>query len=222
MKREKPSGFKKHRIHLLIFLVVLSIAFFLILYNIKNSMYNLEFYQKEFEKNGVYDALGRDFVNNATLNLFNYLQGNEELGDYFNEREKLHLADVKRLIVYGNTFYYALIAIIIILFYLKYAHSEREFLRNISKSFIASSLLVYSLFVVLVILKSRFHELFVKFHQIFFTNDLWILNPETDKLVVMFPERFFYDLSSMILAKTAISVGVLFIGGVLIYYLSKK
>ena len=42
------------------------------------------------------------------------------------------------------------------------------------------------------------HQIFLIFHQISFTNDLWILNPETDFLLIMFPESFFRDVAIMI------------------------
>ena len=37
------------------------------------------------------------------------------------------------------------------------------------------------------------------FHQLFFTNDLWLLNPATDRMINLFPEAFFSHLVIRIL-----------------------
>ena len=52
------------------------------------------------------------------------------------------------------------------------------------------------------IISTDFSKYFVVFHQIFFDNDLWILNPATDLLINIVPEPFFMD--------TAIRIGLLF------------
>ena len=43
------------------------------------------------------------------------------------------------------------------------------------------------------IVASDFSRYFIVFHQIFFDNDLWILNPATDMLINIVPEPFFMD-----------------------------
>jgi len=39
-----------------------------------------------------------------------------------------------------------------------------------------------------------FGKYFTKFHEIFFDNDLWILDPDTDLLIRMLPQGFFSDM----------------------------
>ena len=41
---------------------------------------------------------------------------------------------------------------------------------------------------------SDFNKYFTLFHEIFFTNDLWLLDPRTDLLIRMLPEGFFFDM----------------------------
>lgn len=50
-----------------------------------------------------------------------------------------------------------------------------------------------------VIVASDFTNAFITFHHIFFTNDLWILDPSVDMLVNIVPEGFFFDTASRIL-----------------------
>ena len=44
-----------------------------------------------------------------------------------------------------------------------------------------------------------FTKYFYAFHEIFFTNDLWLLDPDTDVLIQMLPEVFFRDAALSIL-----------------------
>ena len=44
-----------------------------------------------------------------------------------------------------------------------------------------------------------FNEFWTMFHHIFFRNDLWLLDPNTDVLIMMVPETFFFNLVFRIL-----------------------
>lgn len=52
------------------------------------------------------------------------------------------------------------------------------------------------------IISTDFSKYFVVFHKIFFSNDLWILDPSTDMLINIVPEPFFMD--------TALRIGITF------------
>jgi len=54
--------------------------------------------------------------------------------------------------------------------------------------------------VIIVIAINDFTSAFIKFHEMFFSNDLWLLNPMTDRLIQMLPEGFFLDM--------ALSIGI--------------
>ena len=45
---------------------------------------------------------------------------------------------------------------------------------------------------------SDFNKYFTLFHEVFFTNDLWLLDPRTDLLIRMLPEGFFFDMVARI------------------------
>ena len=53
---------------------------------------------------------------------------------------------------------------------------------------------------------SDFTKYFTIFHEIFFTNDLWLFDPATDYMIRMLPEGFFYD---MVMRIGAIFTGLL-------------
>jgi len=48
------------------------------------------------------------------------------------------------------------------------------------------------------IISTDFTKYFIMFHHIFFSNDLWILDPSTDMLINIVPEGFFMDTAGRI------------------------
>jgi integral membrane protein (TIGR01906 family) len=43
-----------------------------------------------------------------------------------------------------------------------------------------------------------FYSLFYKFHQLFFTNDLWLMNPAADIIIVLMPTAFFIRFAGIL------------------------
>ena len=66
---------------------------------------------------------------------------------------------------------------------------------------------------------ASFQQLFLLFHQLSFANDLWILNPHTDYLLILFPGGFWFD-ATMRVALTSIlgAVLLLCVGAVVLWY----
>ena len=54
-----------------------------------------------------------------------------------------------------------------------------------------------------------FTEAFIKFHEMAFSNDNWMLDPRTDYLVMLFPEGFWLDATLRIAMLSAIEAVVL-------------
>jgi len=59
-----------------------------------------------------------------------------------------------------------------------------------------------------------FNTVFYRFHMVSFTNDLWLLDPKTDRLIQLFPSGFFFD-AAMRIALSAMLGGVAIAGGAL-------
>ena len=55
-----------------------------------------------------------------------------------------------------------------------------------------------------VLFASDFNKYFFLFHEIFFDNGLWLLDPAADLMIRMLPEGFFFDM--------VIRIGSIFIG----------
>ena len=51
--------------------------------------------------------------------------------------------------------------------------------------------------------------MFTQFHFLSFTNDLWMLDPRNDYLIIMFPQQFFFEATVFIGALTTINFALL-------------
>lgn len=73
-----------------------------------------------------------------------------------------------------------------------------------------------------LIISTDFTKYFILFHHIFFNNDLWILNPETDLLINIVPEPFFMDTAFRICLTYGGFVLLLFFVCFLLLYRQKR
>lgn len=63
---------------------------------------------------------------------------------------------------------------------------------------------------------------FVKFHEIFFNNDLWLLDPRTDRLIQLMPIQFFINFVIHWLLMVFLLHTMLFMGIVIANRILKK
>lgn len=174
------------------------------------------FYKKEYEKYRVTDDLNMkiDNVMAVTEHMMAYLIGKEEKlsivtdvdgehQDFFNEQDRLHMADVRNLFLGGLKLRnYAVILAIILMIVLR--AKKADFRRLVPQGYL-QALFVYLILTAIlgVAMSIDFTSCFTLFHKLFFTNNLWIFDPETDYMIRMLPEGFFSDM--------VIRVGVIFI-----------
>ncbi len=174
------------------------------------------FYKKEYEKYRVTDDLNMkiDNVMAVTEHMMAYLIGKEEKlsivtdvdgehQDFFNEQDRLHMADVRNLFLGGLKLRnYAVILAIILMIVLR--AKKADFRRLVPQGYL-QALFVYLILAAIlgVAMSIDFTSCFTLFHKLFFTNNLWIFDPETDYMIRMLPEGFFSDM--------VIRVGVIFI-----------
>jgi integral membrane protein (TIGR01906 family) len=134
----------------------------------------------------------------------------------FNEREAAHLRDVRGLIrmvywLFLGTLIYALVYVGIGLFWWR----DR---RRLARGLVGGGCLTLILMVALGLgTLFNFDRLFLQFHLISFANELWMLDPTTDYLIMLFPRGFWYDASLFCALATA--VGAVILGGVGGWYL---
>jgi integral membrane protein (TIGR01906 family) len=139
------------------------------------------------------------------------VKGDEEF-NLFNERELIHLEDVRSLIqldywVQRGAFLVVVICALALFFGLRVGW--RILVRGLFRgSFITMGLMVilalWALF--------GFERFFLLFHLVSFSNEYWMLDPAKDYLIRLFPEGFFYDAA--LFGFGAIMLEALLIGGV--------
>ena len=179
----------------------------LLLTSIEWVAFDMDYYDREYEKLGVSQSTGmsQEHLLNTTEELLNYIKGKRDDLNIsaivhgqerlvFNQREIDHMVDVKELFTLSFRLRWIFLGafgiLVAVLAWLK----GKEALRNLSISYLTvlAILGVLSL-ILLVLIFIDFTAVWNGFHYIFFSNDLWILNPETDILIQMVPEDFFYD-----------------------------
>lgn len=195
--------------------------------------FNRNFYDKEYAKIGVAEDIGisREELKETTNVLLDYIQDKRNdlsvtatiLGEQrqvFNEKEIMHMVDVK--VLYLNAMNVKFLSWIgFILFGLiGYFTYKKDALKNGTEMFLSATLSSVTLLVFLGLYAViDFNQFWLQFHYIFFTNDLFLLDPATDILIQMVPSQFFFDLVFRIAGTFLIGM-IMMCGGS--YYLRRK
>ena len=170
------------------------------------------YYEMEYEKYQVLDDLPEmtmDDLLSVTREMMAYLRGNREdlhvfttMGgeyrEFFNAREIAHMEDVQVLFLKALSIRRVCLILGAGLLVLMAATKARMG-RVLPPSMCMGTGLFFALITVLgLIISTDFTKYFIMFHHIFFTNDLWILDPATDMLINIVPEGFFMDTAARI------------------------
>ena len=180
-----------------------------------------KFYKTEYEKYTVTESLNMeiDDVMYVTEYMMDYLIGKEtELSvetmvdgrkqDFFNEQDRLHMADVKNLFLGGLKLRNILVltaGVLLAMLLIMKADVRSMLFKSYGIAMAVFAALIAFLGVAFVI---DFTKCFTIFHELFFTNDLWMFDPEKDYMIRMLPEGFFSDM--------VIRIGIVFLGGLIL------
>lgn len=184
----------------LLVMVLLITSFQLVIYG--DPSYG--FYEKEYEKYHVTASLhmSMEDVMEVTEHMMDYLIGKEEKlsivtdvdgreQDFFNEQDRLHMADVKNLFLGGLKLRTVFLMLAIVLLMLAGVKAGRK---RISRQFFEAYSIALGVFLGLLLFLGvafaiDFTACFTVFHEIFFTNDLWLFDPSVDYMIRMLPEE---------------------------------
>lgn len=182
------------------------------------------FYREQYKKNDVAENIGINDVElvKATSVLLEYLEGKRDdltvfatidgvYQEVFNVKEKDHMIDVQVLFVktiwIRNIALGLLIAIGAFLAWTK----KKASIAILSQGFKEASMVLGVVFTFIVIYAVLdFQNFWILFHKLLFSNDLWLLNPYTDNLILMVPLPFFFSLVSLILFRSLMALGLVF------------
>lgn len=164
------------------------------------------YYKMEYEKYQVLDDLPEmtmDDLLSVTDEMMAYLRGNRE--------------DVRGLFLGGlwlrRIGLMFTLAFAALLYFWKRGRKDRSayLARAVPGSLCAGTGVFFAACLALAaVISTDFSRYFVVFHHIFFDNDLWILDPDTDMLINIVPEAFFMD--------TALRIAIVFATFVTIFF----
>lgn len=195
---------------------------FLLITCIDCHCFNRSFYKREYAKLHTAAELNmsdQDLMT-ATETLLDYLQDKQDHivaeiqvngfeREAFNERETLHMKDVKGLYQFALQVRLCAGLIFIGSCALLWLKRKASFFTLISMAY-SQCAFAFLLFVAFLGIWATvdFTSLWESFHRLFFTNDLWLLNPHTDLMINLFPEEFFFHM----VLRIAVSFTVCFVG----------
>ena len=194
-------------------LLIISILIFLLTTNIKVVINNMSFYNYEFQKYEISKRTGIeekelisvakqivDYFNNEEKEIkVEIWKDNVRLENLFNEKEVLHMVDVKKLIRLVYIFQSITLVFIVAYLLLGFYILKKNLFVVFNRLLFRSSIIIISIiFIIGSISFIGFEKAFLIFHEISFTNDLWMLDPRKDYLVAIFPQGFFYETTMLI------------------------
>ena len=211
-------------------LFIAAVPVFLITANVRWVIGSPLLYGYGFDRYDIPSVTGieRDELLSAARQIREYFGNDEELltvsvvrygvrvDNLYNSKEVLHMKDVKGLVrlVYGAQWATGLYLVAFALAgWLVY---RRTFPRLLARYAAYGGAATVGL-VIVVGLASLigFDRLFLVFHLISFSNDLWQLDPRTDYLIAMFPQGFFLDATLWIAGATVMQACALAAAAVL-------
>lgn len=110
----------------------------------------------------------------------------------FNQKEQQHMADVQWL--FGLCRVIAWVCNGVVIF--AGATLRRAMSRRIFRRTLLAVLAAVTVIILLAVID--FDGLFILFHKVAFTNDLWLLDPSTDLLIRLMPIEFFISYAAII------------------------
>jgi integral membrane protein (TIGR01906 family) len=185
--------------------------------------FNQEFYRRQYRSlnNHVELEITLQELERVTWELLDYMRGvRPEMETItavvdgvrqpmFNQREIDHMVDVRDLIAWGHRTRLFAAVLLVLCLLLLFAFTGRNSLPILSRTYLWCCVALIGAGVLLYILMQMdFTWVWDQFHYLFFDNDLWLLNPETDRMILMVPEPFFYAAVTRVLVLFGLMMGL--------------
>ncbi len=205
-------------------LFILCLPILLLTTSIGGAANSLWLYNYGFEEYDISQTTGLAEVEleKAATGLINYFNSGEEYISLtvvkddkpfalFNQREAAHLKDVKGLI--WLDYWVLLGTLVYVLGYAGVSLFWRKNWHQLAWGMVGGSGITLVLMLALGLgMLLGFDQLFLQFHLLSFTNELWQLDPTKDYLIMLFPRGFWFDAT--LFCGLATMVGAVVLGGV--------
>ena len=172
---------------------------------------DFDVYRQEYEKYDVLSDLdmSMDDAMDVTRQMMAYLRGEGDTlsvittvdgreQDFFNEQDRFHMGEVRDLFIGGlniRTGALVIAVLCILLLILTKADLKKTVPAGYQAALAVTAAALLFLGIACAV---DFNTVFVKFHHIFFDNDLWIFDPAEDYMIRMLPEGLFFDMVARI------------------------
>jgi len=134
----------------------------------------------------------------------------------YSQKELIHLEDVRKIIdMFKILEILSIIVFLVTGLYIFFKFGVSRLLKGLQAGAVVTVVFLSSVMLWSLI---DFNSIFYFFHILSFSNDLWLLNPATDYLIMMFPEGFFFDAAILIIATIVVAAIVIWIAA----YSAKK
>ena len=205
------------------FLLVLIIPLLLFLMALNITGFDDFFFKEKFSEYGVHENVpNADLLH---LEVMDFIKGDaDDLPSDFNEREKQHLWDVRKLVGFATILMYILVALFIgLLFLSAFTLKINTYVnRFVGKVLLFGGLLTLGIALLLLIfIIADFDNSFESFHKIFFASGTYSFDAGRELIVNLYPEELFLDLGIRI-SKWVIVAAVLVVFGGLFFIFKNK
>ena len=185
---------------------ILCVPFFLLTSNIRWVANDIHLYKDSFEKYDVSQDTG--FSNGELINIskglidyFNSGSINDTM-NIFSEAEMLHLRDVRGLIQLCYIIQWITLGYVIVYITAGFIYKRKQFFHLFNMIVAAGSIVsIIGIAAIGIAALIDFNWLFVAFHRVFFSNDLWI---SSGYLPRIYTEGFFSDAGKIIAIETTV------------------
>ena len=182
----------------------------------------LNFYKNFYQKENLAPKIGttyEELIKNTT-NLLDYLNHKTILNlDWYTDKDILHMQDVRTLysLSYKTMIFFIVVfTISTILLIILCKKRTIFYITNTFNKVLLAFIIVIG--ILSCIISYNFTSFWIKFHQLLFSNDLWLLSPDESNLIQMVPEDFFISLITTII----LHIFILFISLFILNTIVKK
>jgi len=177
-------------------LLILNILIIVYITSFNLNAFNEPFYKKY----NIYSKFPNKNIEGINSDVLSYLKNKKDNldGEFFDKKEKSHLADVKMIIQKMNIIYYSTLVISLLLLILIFLLGKKDFSKKFGKILFFSGLsALLPIILLLILITFGFDKTFTIFHTLFFIGDSWLFSP-TDNITNLYTVEFFYDISKNI------------------------
>ncbi|PKM57631.1 MAG: TIGR01906 family membrane protein [Firmicutes bacterium HGW-Firmicutes-3] len=117
--------------------------------------------------------------------------------EVFGEREKAHMIDVKNLYIGARNMQW--LSLFLLISFIGYGIIKSKIILSeiLMRIRYVMPFLLTIMIGIGILFALDFNKYFTLFHELFFSNDLWLLDPKTDIMINMVPEVYFYTVVMM-------------------------